>query len=69
LYAGTLTWSASGLTWPWKPLRWGCSEVICPATVLISARACSTETPGFRRPIIAIVLPQRLVSSLSGKGN
>ena len=32
------------------------------------ARALSAETPGFSRPIIAMVLPQRLVSWLSGKG-
>ena len=63
-----LTCSASGLTLPWKPLRSGCSATIWPAIVLISARACSTVTPGLSRPIMAIVLPQRFVSWLSGKG-
>ena len=63
-----LTCSASGFTLPSKALRSGCSALICPATVRISACAWSTETPGVSRPIIAIVLPQRLVSWLSGKG-
>jgi len=56
------TCSASGLTLPWKLLRSGCSAVICAAIVRISACARSADTPGLRRPIIAIVLPQRFVS-------
>ncbi len=61
-------WSASGFTLPCRPFRSGCSFVICCASVRISACAAAADTPGFSRPIIAIVLPQRLVSWLSGKG-
>ena len=41
---------------------------MCGASTRISACAWAAVTPGFSRPIIAIVLPQRLVSGLSGNG-
>jgi hypothetical protein len=63
-----LTCSDNGLRKPPKLLRSGCSRTICGASARISACACAAVTPGFSRPIIAIVLPQRLVSGLSGKG-
>ena len=45
-----------------------CSRVNCSPIVRVSACACAAVTPGFSRPIIAIVLPQRLVSGLKGNG-
>jgi hypothetical protein len=42
--------------------------VICAPSARVSACACAAVTPGFSRPIIAIVLPQRFVSGLSGNG-
>jgi hypothetical protein len=60
--------SDRGLTTPSKVLRSGCARVISCASVQISACAAAAEAPPFSRPIIAMVLPQRLVSGLSGNG-
>ena len=42
--------------------------MICAASTRTSAWAWSAETPGARRPIIAIVFPHRLVSGVNGNG-
>ena len=63
-----LTCSDSGRTMPSKVLRSGCSRTICGASARISACAPAAVAPPFSRPIIAMVLPQRLVSGLSGNG-
>ena len=63
-----LTWSESGETKPSKEFLSGCSRVSAVAMVCVSACACAAVTPGLRRPIIAIVLPQRLVSGASANG-
>ena len=63
-----LTCSDSGRTMPSKVLRSGCSRTICGASARISACAPAGVAPPFSRPIIAMVLPQRLVSGLSGNG-
>ena len=57
-----------GRTTPSKLLRSGCSRTICGASARISAFAAAGVAPAFSRPIIAMVLPQRFVSGLSGNG-
>ena len=42
--------------------------MIRPARILISAPALPIDTPGLRRPTIAMVFPQRSVSAVRGKG-
>ena len=54
---------------PSKLLRSGCSRGdLRRQRADLRLRAAPRVTPGFSRPIIAIVLPQRLVSGLSGNG-
>jgi hypothetical protein len=63
-----LTCSASGVSLPSKSLRSGWACEICAARIVTSACALLIATPGFKRPTIAMVFPQRLVSGLSGNG-
>ena len=63
------TWSASGLTYALEAVALRMLPGHLRAERPRSPPALRPPvTPGFRRPIIAIVLPQRLVSGLSGNG-
>src|SRR5260370_26775608 len=44
--------------------RWACEDR--PARIVVSDCALGVEAPGFSRPMMDMVLPQRLVSGLSG---